>query len=91
MGFAPRQCVLDGRLPLEIGQLIGHAVQINPANNAAALQQIQPFVKRTDAASDRWWFVVGGEPVSALLLFFGDEFGPLAAFLVDAVLLRRLR
>jgi hypothetical protein len=25
------------------------------------------------------------------LLFFGDEFGPLAAFLVDAVLLRRLR
>ena len=37
------------------------------------------------AASERWWFVVGGEPGLALSFFFGDEFGSFAAFLVDAV------
>ena len=33
----------------------------------------------------RWWFVVRGEPGLALSFFFGDEFGSLASFLVDAV------
>ena len=37
------------------------------------------------AASEWWRFVVGGEPGLALSLFFGDEFGSLAPFLVDAV------
>jgi hypothetical protein len=37
------------------------------------------------AASERWWFVVGGEPGLALAFFFGDEFCSLTAFLVDAV------
>ena len=32
LGFSPCQRVLDGRLPLEVGQLIGHIVQINPAS-----------------------------------------------------------
>ena len=37
------------------------------------------------ATAERWWFVVGGEPGLALSFFFGDEFGSLASFLVDAV------
>ena len=37
------------------------------------------------AASEGWWFVVGGEPGLALSFFFGDEFGSLASFGVDAV------
>jgi hypothetical protein len=39
----------------------------------------------TEHESERRWFVVGGEPGLALAFFFGDEFGSLAAFLVDAV------
>jgi hypothetical protein len=35
--------------------------------------------------SERWWFVVGGQPGLALPFFFGDEFGPFAAFGIDAV------
>jgi restriction system protein len=35
-------------LPFEIGQLIRHVVQINPANNTAASKLIEPFAKRTD-------------------------------------------
>src|SRR6476620_3659224 len=35
--------------------------------------------------SERWWFIVGGEPGLALSFFFGDEFGSFASFLVDAV------
>jgi hypothetical protein len=36
-------------------------------------------------ASERWWFVVGGEQGLALSFFVGDEFGALAPFLSDAV------
>jgi hypothetical protein len=35
------------------------------------------------AASEGWWFVVGGEPGLASSFFFGDEFGSLASFLGD--------
>ena len=35
------------------------------------------------AASEGWWFVVGGEPGLALSFFFGDEFGSLASFSGD--------
>ena len=38
---AARQCVLDGRLPLDVGQLIGHVVQISLAENSPASEQIQ--------------------------------------------------
>jgi predicted lipid-binding transport protein (Tim44 family) len=39
----------------------------------------------TISPSEWWWFVGGGEPGLALAFFFGDEFGSLAAFGVDAV------
>ena len=48
LGLAAGQCVLDRRLPLEIGQLIRHVVQINPANNNAASKLIEPFVTGTN-------------------------------------------
>ena len=35
------------------------------------------------AASEGWWFVVGGESGLALSFFFGDEFGSLASFSGD--------
>ena len=38
--LAARQRVLDGRLPADVGQLIGHVVQINLAKNNPASDQI---------------------------------------------------
>ena len=35
--------------------------------------------------SERWWFVVGGEPGLALSFFFGDQFGSFPSFGGDAV------
>ena len=48
LGLTARQCTLDRRLPLEIGQLIRHVVQVNPANNNAASKLIEPFVMGTN-------------------------------------------
>ena len=39
----------------------------------------------TEHESEWWWLVVGGEPGFALSFLFGDEFGSLSPFLVDAV------
>ena len=40
--------MLDGHLPLDVGQLIGHVVQINPGENVAASDKIKRFVFRTE-------------------------------------------
>src|SRR4051812_17117793 len=40
--------MLDGHLPLDVGQLIGHVLQISPAKISAASEQTTPFVNRTN-------------------------------------------
>jgi hypothetical protein len=44
--------LLDGRLPLEVGQLIAHIVQINPANSSPASDQIKVVVIQTNRCAD---------------------------------------
>ena len=61
------------------------ARQLDPRDNAHRYRSWTPTSGSDTSRLRRRWFVVGGEPGLALSFFFGDEFGSLASFLVDAV------
>jgi hypothetical protein len=42
--------MLNGRLPVEVGQLIRHVVQINPIKNSAASEQAHTYAFETIGA-----------------------------------------